>query len=512
MTSHQGTRRAALYQRVSRSGGRDAAQLERTTLAEQEAYARAVVPQSTEIVVDARWRDIDVSGAHSNRPGLHALFDDVQSGRVDDVVVGYLSRLGRNMIETFQNVETLTKLGATVYFGKERLTIIPDDPSGTSTVILAVFAAVAQMERDRLRDSLKRSNESAVARGVSIAVPYGYLRENGPGSVLVPDHETAPIVERIFRRRLEGAGCSTIAHELNADDVPTPTALAHARKTRERPGSARWVHNTISAIVGTRTYKGVIPRVIAHDAKGRSAAWEELPGEHVALVTPDDWAAAQLTGRAVRNGTSTGALLQGLVRCSSCSRTMRPANVSRTTGQGRRAHLTYACNNRACPRKARITRAPVDEHVVAQLLVGATQASERVEHERAQRDVAAALVEQRERELDGFVDFAGTLPPEKRARGYAQHSQRLEDAQRALAAHESSALVDVEQLHGFDELTLDDRRAMLQSVLDAVVVEPALGQGRAGDVADRVTLIGKGAAPFELSGSGRVVPDRPWPL
>jgi DNA invertase Pin-like site-specific DNA recombinase len=526
---HDEPRRAGLYERVSRRNGRDADALERTTLDEQLSYARAIVPQASELVVDRkRWLDVDISGATQDRPGLQQLFDDVRSGYIDDVVVGYLSRLGRSMIDVLANVKTLRDLGATIYFGREGLTIRPVDPSGTTTVILAVFAGVAEMERDRLREGLKRANANARERGVSIQVPYGYRRSNGPGSPLAFDERDAfgklpegdelisttpaDVVRDIFARRLQGVGCSDIAHELNAASIPTPTMLEHLRGERKQPGAKLWRHNAIVSLVATHTYKGVIPVGVAFEGEGkrkRATAWELVPGDHPALVSDDDWTDAQSSGRATRNGSTGDALLQGLVRCETCSRTMKP---SKAGGNGRKL-LTYVCPNSDCERSARIPRAGVDAYVVEQLLEGAIVHEHELETQRAELEKARRDVETATAEYDVFVSRSGALAADVFARGNAQHRLRLEQAQRRLSALEARATPNLaETLHDFADLELDDQRDVLDALLDAVVIRPAPGRGRSGVVSERVVLIPKGTAPFELSGTGKIVAARRWPL
>lgn len=536
-TDELARRRAGLYERVSRRNGRDADALERTTLLEQRAYARAFVPGDTELVLDPeRWQDIDISGAAKNadRPGLMRLLADVESGYIDDVIVGYLSRLGRSMIDVLANVQALNALGATVYLARERLAIVPNDPSGTSTVILAVFAAVAEMERERLRESLRRNNKAARDRGVSIQVPYGYRRSDGRGSVLVFDERDAfgelpdgderisttpaDVVRDVYARRLQGIGISAIANDLNAAGVPTPTMLEHRRGDRKQPGAALWRPTTVENMIKTHTYKGVIPVGVAFEGEGRSrraTAYELLPGGHDALVSDDDWTAAQSSGRATRNGSTGNALLTGLVRCSSCSRTMRPGITSAKNRHGNpaRARLRYYCPNSDCPRQAHIMREGVDAYVVEQLLEGAVVreqelAGEHDELERARTDVDAAVAE-----YDVFVSRSGALPTDVFARGNAQHKQRLESAQRRLSALEARSTPNLAQtLHDFADLELETQRNVLDALLDAVVIKPAPGRGNAGVLSERVVLIPKGTAPFELSGTGKTIASRSWPL
>jgi DNA invertase Pin-like site-specific DNA recombinase len=544
LTDMQGTastdelkRRAGLYERVSRRNGRDAEALERTTLAEQRAYARAFVPGDTELVLDPeRWQDIDISGAAKNadRPGLMRLLADVESGYIDDVIVGYLSRLGRSMIDVLANVKALNALGATVYLARERLAIIPNDPSGTSTVILAVFAAVAEMDRERLRESLRRNNKAARERGVSIQVPYGYRRSAGRGSVLAFDlgdafgvladddahisTTPADVVRDIYARRLQGIGFSAIAHELNAAGLPTPTMLEHLRGERKKPGAQHWKPNTVENMVATHTYKGVIPVGVAFEGEGRSrraTAYELLPGGHDELVSDDDWTTAQSSGRATRNGSTGDALLTGLVRCSSCSRTMRPGITSARNrhGNARTPGLRYHCPNGDCPKQVHIMRPGVDAYVVEQLLEDAIVREQELEVERAALESARADVDVAVAEYDVFVGRSGALPADVFARGNAQHSQRLEQAQRRLSVLEARATPNLAQtLHDFADLELETQRNVLDALLDAVVILPAPGRGDAGVISERVVPIPKGTAPFELSGTGKTIAARAWPL
>jgi DNA invertase Pin-like site-specific DNA recombinase len=514
MTDAQATR-AGFYPRVSRRNARNDEALERHTLAEQRSLADAFLPRSVELVDDPRYRDVNVSGRNSERPGLQALFDDVRAGVIDAVVVGYLSRFGRNAKEALQNLETLHELGATLYVAKEGL-IAPPGTRGVSKMLLTILAAVAEMEGDRLADGLALANATARADGVSIQVPYGYKRSNGPGSVLeldeLDDHGPAPagVVHRVFELARDGMGASAIARLLNDEGVPTPTMLRHLRGERDKPGSKRWQHNAIGGIIGTRTYRGVLPVGVAFEQRGRrreAIAWDERPALHPALVDDELWNAAQLSSRpAVRNGSTGGSLLQGLVRCAGCSQTMRPSKSGPKNG----AQLTYKCRGRAggCDQPATIVRKYVDAYVVEQLLEGATEAHELDESKRAELASIVEHVERAERELEAYVATASALDESDFVKGYnMRKSERdvLRERERVLREQTPDRRERIAQLH---ELPLDAQREVLRESLDAVVVK----RGRGLAVSERVVLIDRGLAPFELSGTGRNVAPRRWPL
>ena len=529
MTDPQTTElRAVAYERVSRSGGRNAAELERTTLREQrELYERALhtLPSAT---IVKRLCDVDQSGASSSRPALDELWRLVDARAVDVVIVGYLSRFGRSASQVLANVERLKAAGIVFVSARERVVVDPAAPDPYALLLLAVLAAIAEIERERLREGLASANANAIDDGRSIAVPYGYKRENGSGSPLelddIADEHTGPlspaaVVALIFERRLDDVGASAIAAELNELEIPPPTALAYARGERKSRATASWRHNTVRGIVETHTYKGVIPRW-SYEGTGKRRkriddSLELLPAAHRPLVSDDDWRRAQFSGtRAVRNGKSTGALLEGLVRCASCSQTMRPSI-------GSRDQLLYTCKGRArgCQRPARIARHLVDEYVLSEV----DRALERGMWGRRIADRGAleqrlgavdARVEHAKAELDAFIESASPL---ELGANFAPLSRRFRAAYDVALRERDELLRELEQTS--DELTLElwrssmpsaERRERLRDGLDAVVVLPAPGQGRSGVVDERVHLIVD--SPIELGRTGRIVANRPFPL
>jgi hypothetical protein len=194
------------------------------------------------------------------------------------------------------------------------------------------------------------------------------------------------------------------------------------------------------------------------------------------------------------------------VRCAGCSQTMRPSK----SGPGNGAQLTYKCRGRAggCDQPATIVRKYVDAYVVEQLLEGATEAHELDESKRAELASIVEHVERAERELEAYVATASALDEGDFVKGYSMRkSERdvLRERERVLREQTPDRRERIEQLH---ELPLEARREVLRESLDAVVVK----RGRGLAVSERVVLIDRGLAPFELSGTGRNVAPRRWPL
>lgn len=103
------------------------------------------------------------SGKDTNRPLLQEMIDYAREG--DVVVVHSMDRLARNVDDLRRLVQTLTSQGISVEFRKENLAFTGND-SSMSHLMLTVLGAVAQFERDLIRERQKEGIALAKARGV----------------------------------------------------------------------------------------------------------------------------------------------------------------------------------------------------------------------------------------------------------------------------------------------------------------------------------------------------------
>lgn len=103
------------------------------------------------------------SGKDTQRPKLQEMLGYAREG--DVVVVHSMDRLARNVDDLRRLVQTLTSQGISVEFRKENLTFTGND-SSMSHLMLTVLGAVAQFERDLIRERQKEGIALAKARGV----------------------------------------------------------------------------------------------------------------------------------------------------------------------------------------------------------------------------------------------------------------------------------------------------------------------------------------------------------
>jgi DNA invertase Pin-like site-specific DNA recombinase len=148
------------------------------------------------------------------RPEAVKLFEAVTSQPKDvrvTIVVDSVCRIGRNLIDILQSIQTFTKLGISVKSVKEGFETLLEDgkESPIALVLLATLGAVAQLERERIRQRQ--------AEGIAINKAMFPNKYSGRkiGSVQTPQRllERYPIVVNKLKKGLTIADiCSITGH------------------------------------------------------------------------------------------------------------------------------------------------------------------------------------------------------------------------------------------------------------------------------------------------------------
>lgn len=99
----------------------------------------------------------------SARSELQRMIEYIRSG--DELYVTSMDRLARNLEDLLRIVRQLNGKGATVHFLKEQQTIAPDGAGSMSRLILGVMGAVAEFERELIRERQREGIALAKERG-----------------------------------------------------------------------------------------------------------------------------------------------------------------------------------------------------------------------------------------------------------------------------------------------------------------------------------------------------------
>jgi DNA invertase Pin-like site-specific DNA recombinase len=114
------------------------------------------------------------SGKDTKRPELAALLSFIREG--DTLIVHSMDRLARNVDDLRAIVRDLTRRGVKVQFMREALTFTGDD-SPMSNLLLSVLGAVAQFDRDLIRERQREGIELAKRRGAYKGGRYKFTQE-----------------------------------------------------------------------------------------------------------------------------------------------------------------------------------------------------------------------------------------------------------------------------------------------------------------------------------------------
>lgn len=160
------------------------------------------------------------SGRDTSRPQLQELLAFVRDG--DTVLVHSMDRLARNVDDLRKLVKAMTERGVRVQFVKESLTFCGDD-SPMASLMLTLLGAVAQFERDLIRERQREGIELAKKRGAY----KGRKKSLSPEQILEICRRAGKEPKAALAREF-GISRETVYEYLRSAPVPAPEGGAVA--------------------------------------------------------------------------------------------------------------------------------------------------------------------------------------------------------------------------------------------------------------------------------------------
>jgi DNA invertase Pin-like site-specific DNA recombinase len=166
-------------------------------------------------IVD-KYIDEGVSGARANRPALDRLLEAAHRRRFDAVLIWKLDRLGRSLSHLIRLVETFSGLGIDL--------ISLSDPGLDTTspqgkLLFSVMGAVAEFERDLIRERTRAGMASARRRGKLIGRPRVHVPVGQVQSLLAQGMSQSAAARRLGVSR---ATLQRVLKRVPSDDVVSP--------------------------------------------------------------------------------------------------------------------------------------------------------------------------------------------------------------------------------------------------------------------------------------------------
>jgi site-specific DNA recombinase len=333
--------RVAIYARVSTES-----QEARGTIGSQlEVLRKRVAAEGHELV--AEYRDDGWSGARLDRPGLDALRDAAEAGRLDAVWCLSPDRLARMYAYQVIVLDELTHHGVTVLF--HDTPPLADDPQ--AQLLTQVQGVIAEYERAKIAERYRRGKLWRARAGEVIAwkCSYGYRRvaRSAERAAHLEIYEPeAMIVRRIFRDYVESnLSMRQISWQLNQDLVPSPS------------GKAVWGVSMIGRLIRNEAYVGRAyynrtasvldryPTKAKRQIKRPRDQWIPIPVP--AILDEQLFEAAQRVSYdnskwSPRRAEPNHWLLRGFVKCGRCGVSV---SCHKMRGRNGSFHYYYYCRN-----------------------------------------------------------------------------------------------------------------------------------------------------------------------
>ena len=262
--------RCAIYTRKSSEEGLE--QDFNSLDAQREACEAFILSQKHEgwVALPEMYDDGGISGATMERPALKRLLADIESGRIDTVVVYKVDRLTRSLGDFAKIVEVFDTRGASFVSVTQQF----NTTTSMGRLTLNMLLSFAQFEREitgeRIRDKIAASKKRGLWMGG--LPPLGYDVND---KKLVVNEAEAETVRSIYRRYAELGSVRTLKEELERDGI---VSKRRTDKYGRQTGGKQLARGALYLMLQNRIYRGEI----IHKATS-------YPGEHAAIVDEALW-------------------------------------------------------------------------------------------------------------------------------------------------------------------------------------------------------------------------------
>lgn len=356
---------AGSYSRLSVEDGDD---VEQNSIGNQKKLVLHYIGEHPDIHLVDTYSDHGYTGMNYNRPEFKRMLCDLQSGRINCIIVKDISRLGRHFVMTSELVErTFPEMGVRLICINDGYDSADESPE-TSTLTLPLKMVMNDYYvkdiSQKIRSSISTKMESGQYLPAAGSVPYGYLR-NSEAITFNIDVEPAAVVRQIFEMRAAGMSFNHIAQELNTAEIPCPGKLRYLRGVTKAPKykNALWIRGTIRKITENQVYIGYrIHGTSKRDKVGQRKKrkeeqdWIIIQNAHPAIVSEDLFYKVQQVNHEElekREHFETRAgfemdyrdLFRGKVFCAECGSPMGSAKGCARPNAKSPSRIFFDCNN-----------------------------------------------------------------------------------------------------------------------------------------------------------------------
>lgn len=323
--------------------------------------------------------DDNVSGMHFNREGIDKIYEVVEAGKIEAIIVKDLSRLGRHRTQTALFIDYLREHDVRVLSATENIDTFNENDDLVIGFKGLVNDFYARDGSRRVRTGYRQKQKE----GIVTIPPFGYFKDKNTKKVVVVE-EAAETVRLIFSAYVGGSGMKAIARTLNGQRRKTPALMQAELLNKRLPNTQDgilkkylWDATMVARILRDESYIGTL---ICHKSERNKInktfrftdPEEQFRHENYLpiIVTRGIWEQAQALlaerkEKNVRAGTNRGILRYGgLLRCKDCGRTFIGKRIKLKSGE----RVAYVCDTYHRYGKEHCSSHMVDEESLDRLI------------------------------------------------------------------------------------------------------------------------------------------------
>ena len=162
--------RAVIYSRVSSEGNRQDTERQTNELIE---YANKMGYKIVGVFEEK------ISGYKKNedRPIFSKMLDEIEKGYIDRILIWELSRIGRSVIQSLQNIQLLTDKKVSIYIKNFNLETLNEDktPNALSMFMVQILFSVANMESQLTKSRMISGYRNHIKNGGKVGRKMGSI-------------------------------------------------------------------------------------------------------------------------------------------------------------------------------------------------------------------------------------------------------------------------------------------------------------------------------------------------
>lgn len=232
---------------------------ESNSVANQKKMIDDYLVDKNDIIVYKDYVDDGYTGTDFNRPGYKKMLSDIQTGKINGVIVKDLSRLGRNYIEVGNFIDEIVPQYNLRFISINDNVDSYKNPNVMDSLEIPfknlMNESYSKDSSKKMRTSLKASKKTG--NFIGKIAPYGYLKDPEDNHKLIIDKDAAHNIKRIFELALKGKSKQEIVEELEKNNILTPSVYLKEKYNIEvSKTSKKWNTRMLDTILKNKTYIG----------------------------------------------------------------------------------------------------------------------------------------------------------------------------------------------------------------------------------------------------------------